>query len=119
MRVLGNSYDAIYGINFKKGTYHIIKGSDYIKKRLPVSGKYEDLLDVMSEIIEKNAYKEFADNFSIENINRLVSERIKDFGGEFLRLFDNEYKWVTVRVLSVSYTHLDVYKRQVPACQEP
>lgn len=99
VRVLGNSYYAIYGINFRKRTYHIIKGSDYIKKRLPVYGKYEDLLDVMSEIIEKNAYKEFADNFSIENINRLVSEKIKDFGGEFLRLFDNEYKWVTVRVL--------------------
>lgn len=99
VRVLGNSYYAIYGINFRKHTYHIIKGSDYIKKRLPVYGKYEDLLDVMSEIIEKNAYKEFADNFSIENINRLVSEKIKDFGGEFLRLFDNEYKWVTVRVL--------------------
>ncbi len=99
VRVLGNSYYAIYGINFRKRTYHIIKGSDYIKKRLPVYGKYEDLLEVMSEIIEKNAYKEFADNFSIENINRLVSEKIKDFGGEFLRLFDNEYKWVTVRVL--------------------
>ena len=50
IRVLGNSYYAIYRINLNTGQYEMIKGSDYVRRRLPSLGKYEDLLAVIEEV---------------------------------------------------------------------
>ena len=99
VRVLGNSYYALYRINYQKGTYEMIKSSDYVRSRLPEFGAYTDLIRVAGEVIETEAYKDFAESFSQENIQRLVRQRIRNFGGEFLRLFDQEYRWVSVRIL--------------------
>ena len=99
VRVLGNSYYAIYRIDFGKATYDMIKGSDYIRSRLPRNGDYEKFLRASGEVIEKNAYQEFIETFSLENIRALVAKRTRDFGGDFLRLFDTGYRWVNVRLL--------------------
>ena len=99
MRVLGNSYYALYRVDFEKNTYEMIKGSDHVRKRIPPSGGYDELLRVAGEVIEEKAYRDFTESFSSDNLSRLVAERIRDFGGDFLRLFDQEYKWVNVRVL--------------------
>ena len=99
VRVLGNSYYAIYRIDFGKATYDMIKGSDYIRSRLPRKGDYEKFLRASGEVIEKNAYQEFIETFSLENIRALVAKRTRDFGGDFLRLFDTGYRWVNVRLL--------------------
>lgn len=53
----------------------------------------------MGEVIEKEAYKEFMESFSLESIQKLVKNRVKDFGGDFRRLFGDTYHWVNIRVL--------------------
>mgnify|MGYP005751491419 FL=1 len=99
VRVLSNSYYALYRVDFGKGTYEMIKGSDYMRSRVGPTGRYEDLLECMMEVIEADACQEYRESFSLENIRRLVSGRVRDFGGDFLRRFGEEYRWVSVRVL--------------------
>lgn len=99
IKVLANSCHSLYRVDLVHNTYEMIKGSDYVRERLKKKGNYNDLLDVFAGIIEKNAYKEFVDSFSIENIERLIKNKVGDFGGDFRRLFDGEYKWTSVRVL--------------------
>lgn len=99
IRVLGNSYYALYRVNCARETYEMIKGSDYVRSRIPQTGSYEQLCRVMSEVIEKDALKEFMECFSLESIQRLVKNRVKDFGGDFRRRFGDTYHWVNIRVL--------------------
>ncbi len=99
VRVLGNSYYALYRINFGDDTYEMIKGSDYMRARMPQKGRYTDLLQAMSEVIDPDAYDDYMRSFSRENIKALVSRRVRDFGGDFRRRFGEEYRWVSVRVL--------------------
>lgn len=99
IRVLGNSYYALYRVDCRNETYEMIKGSDYVRSRIPQKGRYEQLREVMGEVIEKEAYKEFMESFSLESIQKLVKNRVKDFGGDFRRLFGDTYHWVNIRVL--------------------
>ena len=99
VRVLGNSYYAIYLVNYKTGTYEMIKGSDYVRERIPDSGPYEELLRTASEVIEEATFQEFEESFSADNIRELVAGRVRDYGGDFLRKFGEKYRWVNVRVL--------------------
>ena len=99
VRVLGNFYYALYRVDYGQGTYEMIKGSDYVRARLPETGCYEDLQKVIGEVIQPEAYEEYMRSFSRESIQSLVSRRVRDFGGEFLRRFGEDYRWVSVRVL--------------------
>ena len=99
VRVLGNFYYALYRVDYGQGTYETIKGSDYVRARLPETGSYEDLQRVIGEVIQPEAYEEYMRSFSRESIQSLVSRRVRDFGGDFLRRFGEEYRWVSVRVL--------------------
>ncbi len=99
VRVLGNFYYALYRVDYGQGTYETIKGSDYVRARLPETGNYEDLQRVIGEVIQPEAYEEYMRSFSRESIQSLVSRRVRDFGGEFLRRVGEEYRWVSVRVL--------------------
>lgn len=97
--VLGNSYYALYQIDLKSGQYTMLKGSDYVRNRLLQKGEYSQLLDIMKELIRKEDYEEFLNTFSTENMEKLVQKRIRDFGGDFKRLFNGEYRWVHVQML--------------------
>ena len=99
VRVLGNSYYALYRVDYGANTYETIKGSDYVRARLAPVGPYDDLLRVAGEVIEPRAYDEFLRSFSTGNIRDLVRRRVRDFGGEFQRRFSDGYRWVSVRVL--------------------
>lgn len=99
VRVLGNSYYAIYRVNYRHGTYDMIKGSDYVRAHLPLHGSYNDLLDTMGNIIHQNIYQDFRDAFCLEHLRELVKKRVRDFGGDFLRQFNGKYRWVNVRAL--------------------
>lgn len=99
VRVLGNSYYAIYRIEFNKGTYFMLKGSGYMQELLSRSGNYQVFLETLIEVIEPEARDEFKKNFSLESIRELVKRRVKDFGGDFKRKFGSEYRWVNVRIL--------------------
>ncbi len=99
VRVLGNSYYALYRVNFRQNTYETIKSSPYISKPLPNAGCYDNLLLAISSVIEPDAQEEYKRDFSCESIRTLVAQRVHDFGGEFRRLFGTEYRWVSVHVL--------------------
>ena len=99
VRVLGNSYYAIYRVDFASSTYEMIKGSDYVRERIPVNGDYELLLKTASEVMRADVFQDFRLSFSIDNIRKLVARRTRDYGGDFLRKFGDEYRWVNVRVL--------------------
>ena len=122
IRVLGNSYYALYRINYKNNTYEIIKGSDYVLSRLPLKGSYSDLLSLVGQVIEETAFKDFQKSFASTSIQYLVENKIRDYGGDFLRRFGEEYRWVSVQILfddSLSpdevvmcFREIDQYKRQ-------
>ena len=99
VRVLGNSYYALYRVDYGADAYEMIKGSDYVRERIPPFGPYGDLLRTAGEVVDPDAYKDFLENFSSENIRKLVSRRVRNFGGDFLRRFGNEMRWVSVRIL--------------------
>lgn len=99
VRVLGNTYYALYRVDYQNETYEMIKGSDYVRDRIPQKGPYSMLLDATSQVIEEKTFREFRKSFSTESIRELVSKRVRDFGGDFLRRFGDEYRWVSVRVL--------------------
>lgn len=107
VRVLGNSYYAIYRVDFSNETYDMIKGSEYVRQRLPMQGNYAQLLQIIGEVMTEDAFKEFQASFSIDNIKKLVSQRIRDYGGDFKRLFGTEYRWVNIRLLFDESLHAD------------
>lgn len=99
VQVLGNQYFALYRVNYENDTYEMIKGSEYLRARLPKSGPYPQLLQVAGEVIEPDAFKDFCESFSSSSIQNLVSKQMRNYGGDFLRLFGEEYRWVSVRIL--------------------
>lgn len=99
VRVLGNRYYALYRVDYERETYEMIKGSDYVRSRIPREGPYSELLRTAGEVIEADAFREFTESFSCTNIRELVRQKVWEFGGDFLRRFGEEYRWVSVRVL--------------------
>lgn len=99
VHILGNSYYAFYRVNINKGTYDMIKGSEYVRSKLPRYGNYQDLLETFRDVIEEDTYQEFEESFSLENIRRQIKNNVEDFGGDFQRLFGEEWKWVNVHIM--------------------
>jgi signal transduction histidine kinase len=98
VRALGNTYYALYRVNVRRETYETIKRPEYAQQ-LPQSGPYEELLTVIGGVMQPEVVADFTENFSCANIRELVRRRVRDFGGDFLRRFGEEYRWVNVRVL--------------------
>ncbi len=99
VRVLGNSYYALYLVNVEQGSYTIIKASDYVRQHLPEKGTYMDLLHTLKDITQADVYHDIEQTFSLQNIRELVKKRVKNFGGDFQRLFNDQYRWVNIRML--------------------
>lgn len=98
-QVLGNTYYALYRVDYEREIYEMIKGSAYVRDRIPLTGPYADLLRTAGEVIEKDAYQDFMESFSCRNMRELVRQRVRNFGGEFLRRFGGEERWVSVQIL--------------------
>lgn len=98
-RVLGNSYYAIYRIDYEHNTYEVIKSAPDVQPILGKQGQYDVLLHTIEQVVDAGTYQAFADSFSIQNIRKLVAEQVYDFGGDYLRRFGQLKKWVNVRLL--------------------
>ena len=96
---LGNSYYAFYRVNVKNNSYEIIKGSEYINAKLPAKGEYTDLLHTLAGIMDEESGLEFLKSFSPEKIKELIGQKTEGFGGDFLRRFGEEYRWVNVSLI--------------------
>lgn len=101
VQVLGNMYYAIYRLNIKTGVYEVTKASDLVMKELGKGqGDYGDLLRVIVSSLDDWTGEDFAKNFSLENIRELAGQQqSRDFGGEFLRRFDDGERWISARLL--------------------
>ena len=101
VQVLGNMYYALYRINVVTGTYEMTKGSDFVRQTLPAQqGDYRDLLQAIAASLGAWTEEDFVTSFSLENIRKLVQDQVRDFGGEFLRQFNGEQRWISVRLLT-------------------
>ena len=99
VRVIANSYYALYRVDYNRETYEMIKGSEEVRSSLGQTGDYADLLKIIGDLIDPDIKEEYLKSFSLANIRDLVSRRVRNFGGDFLRRYGDIYRWVNVRVL--------------------
>ena len=99
LQILGDTFYAIYRINYETGTYETIKSSRDVREQLGRSGTYRHLLDVLRGYVEEQTYQEFEHSFSMENIRRLVAHQIYEYGGDYQRKFGDTYKWVSIKII--------------------
>ena len=97
--VLSNSYYALYRVDVLRDTYEIIKGSEEARRNLPVQGRYQDLIRMAGDVMEEAAYPEYMEGFSLANVRKLVEQGVREFGGDFLRRFGTQYRWVNMCIL--------------------
>ena len=122
IQILGDSFYAIYRVNYQTGTYEAIKSAEDIHGRLPSSGPYRSLLDIVRTLVEPSTYHEFDQAFSLDSIRQRVAAHIADYGGDYQRRFGEEYKWVNIRTLYepslapdeviLCFRNVDIEKRQ-------
>lgn len=98
LMALANSYYAIYRVNLETGQFKIEKTLDETRRSLNGKTEYEDLLNVICSDIDSDVEKEFRKCFSIENIHRLISQKIKLFGGEYKRKWGDAEQWIGVNL---------------------
>ena len=99
IRILSDSFYAIYRVDFDAETYTAIKMSPDLIGTLPTHGEYAHLLDTVKQLVRSETYQEFEQNFSIPSIRQRVLQEIPDYGGDYKRKFDDTYKWVNIRTI--------------------
>ena len=122
IKILGDSFYAMYRVKYRTGTYESIKSSDDLPRQLPDSGNYTVLLSTLRSLVETNTYEEFEKSFSLESIRQRVASNVADYGGDFQRRFGDVYKWVNIRTLYapelapdeviLCFREVDIEKRQ-------
>ena len=99
IQILSDAFYAAYRIDYTEGTYQTIKNSTENAKQLPPKGSYELLLDTIKQVVAEDAYEEFVQGFSLEQIRQRVAEGIPDYGGDYQRKFGDTLRWVNIRTL--------------------
>ena len=56
-------------------------------------------MQVLEKTLKEDTRREFAESFSLRNIKQLVRRHVHDFGGDFLRLDNDEFRWANIRIL--------------------
>lgn len=97
--MLGDSFYAIYRINFCTGTYTALKLHESLKGIMPPNGSYSVFLDTMRTVVSPSTFRAFETSFSLGSIRRRISLGISDHGGDYQRRFGEAYRWVNVRTL--------------------
>lgn len=99
IRVLSDSFFAIYRVDFEAGTYRAIKTSPDLRGTFDESGDYEMLLAQVKKRVHPETYAEFEQDFSLKSIAQRVKENVLDYGGDYQRMFGGSYHWVNVRTI--------------------
>lgn len=96
--MLGDSFYAIYRVNFRAGRYQTIKGHRSVND-LPPTGDYDTLLSSISAFVRPNTLQAFEASFSLDSIRQRIAQGIADYGGDYQRRFGETYRWVNIRTL--------------------
>ena len=99
IHILGDSFYAIYRVNYNTGTYEAIKLATDMERTLPKTGEYQSLIDTIGTLVEPETFHEFARAFSLESIRQRVADKVPDYGGDYQRRFGGVYRWVNIRTL--------------------
>lgn len=99
IEILSDAFYAAYRIDYTQGTYLTIKSSTDNAGKLPRKGSYGLLLDTIKQVVAQDAYEEFVQSFSLEQIRQRVAEGIPDYGGDYQRQFGDTLRWVNIRTL--------------------
>lgn len=97
--MLGDSFYAIFRVNFRNGEYEAIKRYRDMQEALPLKGPYALLLQQMQRVVKSSTYQAFERGFSLDNIHQRAEQGVKDYGGDYQRLFGDTYRWVNIRTL--------------------
>lgn len=95
---LGNIYYAIMLVDTEKEEYIVVKKPQRLADVLKNHNPYIQLLEVIQKKMEKPVAESFMKAFSMENIHRISQEGVKEFGGEFKTLIEDQPTWVSVRI---------------------
>lgn len=107
LKVLGNSYQSIIRVNFKDGTFNILRAPDAWRKELHGHTDFQFLRDKLIKIIFSEHIDDFIENYSLANMEHLSVNRIRDMGHDFLLKTDDKYLWYNVRILFDESLDLD------------
>lgn len=99
LAVLGNSYYGLYQVDLNTGQYEMLKANDSIRNKIPVKGNYQLFLQAWEYNIEPEVYGDFIKAFSIENMKNLTLQRVRNFGGDFKRIFNGKMTWTHIHML--------------------
>lgn len=97
--MLGDSFYAIYRVNFVDGTYETFKTFDNLQSDIPHCGDYSLLLQAIGSVVQPSTFRAFEENFSLDSIRQRVAQGIADHGGDYQRRFGDTYRWVNIRSL--------------------
>ena len=102
LRLLGDTFYAIYRIDYQNGTYEAIKSSPDVHTELGAHsdrGDYHYLIEVVKKYVDERTYTEFEKSFSLDNIRALIADGVTEFGGDFRRTFPDGVRWVSIRII--------------------
>lgn len=99
IQMLGESFYAVFRINFKDGTYEGIKIYEDLQNVLTPNGNYSEVVNAMQTVVKPETFDKFAHSFSLESIRERVKQGISDYGGSYERRFGDTYRWVNVRTI--------------------
>lgn len=97
--MLGDSFYAIFRVNFRDGNYEAIKLYQDMQDALPPKGAYSLVLQQMQQVVKSSTYQAFERGFSLDNIRQRAEQGVQDYGGDYQRLFGDTYRWVNIRTL--------------------
>ena len=107
LKVLGNSYQAIIRVNFKLGTFSILRAPDDWRQSLSGHTDFQYLKDTLTRLIHTEHLDDFVENYSLSNMEHLMVNRIRDMGHDFLIKTGDKYSWYNVRILFDESLDLD------------
>lgn len=112
---LGNIYYAIVLVDTEKEEYIVVKKPKRLDDILQNHNPYSQFLDVIQKKMEKPVATSFMKAFSMENIHKISEEGVKEFGGEFKTLIENQTCWVSVRIF---LDHVENNHSAIICCKE-
>lgn len=103
------AYPLIVSANLTKNTYTMIKDGGFLLKDLPMTGKYDDMIDSGVEDIHPNYQNVFLKNFSREGLLQLFGHGKREVSAKiYQKVKGDTYQWVSVHVIRVQDRNGDI-----------
>jgi hypothetical protein len=93
-------FPMIVSVNLSKNIYTMIKDDGFLVGSLPVTGKYDDMIDFGVANIHPNYQNTFLENFSREKLmGHFARGRKEVFAKLYQKGRGNDYQWVSTHVI--------------------